>query len=110
MNAGRGYVIRFYRENDNTAHYVVGSNGFSKTPSMAPHIASARVFKNINIAEGYIVELSKKIKKKWGKGYLYISKVFYKEVAMPSWNTTGKKKLVAEKLTKPDRHDFLNMI
>lgn len=104
MSAGRGYIIRFYREADEKA-YFIGDTAYRSKPFIVSNLGSAKLFEKIDDAEKYVVDNAKVIKKTNKNGYLYISKVFYKEN-----NSYGNVKKSPTKLTKPDRYDFLNKI
>ena len=111
MNAGRGYVIRFYDEKNSTSLFYRGQRGsiYSRgTNNWDLKLDQAEVFTSHEDAVKLLIGLKKETNKIYKKGYLYIAKVFYR-----SKTYGGNKKnliLVATKLTKPDRHDFLNAI
>jgi len=104
MKAGRGYIIRFFEDSSNMALFYAED----KTPyyrhisnPWSTNLKDANVFLDYVEAVKTIIKIKKTIKNLHKKGYLYISKVFYKE---------DHNRLAPIKLTKPDRHDFLQAI
>lgn len=107
QKAGRGYVIRFYDEKKGIALFL-SKRGLSVTsPQFTNRLQDANVFMNNIDARGYVVKITPSVKKLYHRGYLYISKVFYKHIKS---NWSGSEIPVAIKLTKPDRHDFLQSL
>ena len=109
MKAGRGYIIRFFDEKNNTAVFYAkeATSSYGRSSPWKPKLEDATIFTDHNRATNALVAVKKSTKKV--KGYLYISKCFYKEARGVSWNNKGTR-LSATKLTKPDRHDFLQAI
>ena len=103
--AGRGYVIRFFDESRDTAVYLCENTRREYTL----HLTDAKLFYTHKEAIDELVARKKAVKKQYKKGYLYISKVFYKEQERKLWRGGGSD-IRPTKLTKPDRHDFLNAI
>ena len=111
MNAGRGYVIRFYDEKQGKTIFYTGSRGSiynNGRKKWNVNLDQAEVFISHEDAVTKLVDIKKETSKTYNKGYLYIAKIFYTERkrGFGTKNTI----LVATKLTKPDRHDFLNAI
>jgi len=114
MKAGRGYIIRFFDEKNNTALFYArqskkNSFSYGRTTPWAVELKTAAIFKDHEEAVKTVVEIKKATKKKYKKGYLYIAKAFYKEEKTNTWGTK-ETMLTATRLTKPDRHDFLQAI
>ena len=108
MTAGRGYIIRFYKEYDGKSYFIETVRTSIKLGS---YLSRASVFTEIEDADKMVIDIKKRTKKQHKRGYLYISKVFYKKVNIPSYKSIANREMaVAVKLTKPDRHDFINMI
>lgn len=103
MNAGRGYVIRLYDDKTNKAYYFVGN---VQRPRFLRNIKLAQVYTDHASALSDLITIKTSVSKMFKKGYLYISKVFYKEMPF----TSNKFIRVPVKLTKPDRYDFLSAI
>ena len=107
MKAGRGYVIRFFSEfSDKSLFYCERNDSWYLSELMS----CAKVYKNHEEASKRIVKLKKLVKKKYGKGYFYVSKVFYN---VHTWNVSNREPVEhinIVKLTKPDKHDFLDSI
>ena len=95
MNANRrvGYVIRFYKESDETAYFY--RQYYSNDHALHREVDRAKIFETEEEAAKKITEIKKVIKKKYKRGYLYLSKVFHGDRQKP-------------KLTKPDMHDFVH--
>ena len=112
MKSGRGYVIRFYYEKEGESLYYCGDSSLSNMPILSNKLIRAIIYFDQGATAKKVVEIKKAVKKKYKKGYLYISKVFYKEVAIqtPINKTVIATKIVPFKLTKPDRNDFLKAI
>jgi len=106
-DAGRAYIIRYYDERTDKAFFYGKANSYSREMNLTPNIKNAEIFLDHAEATKRIISL-KKEKKRSEKGYWYISKIFYKEEYY-GFNKTNVRR-TAIKLTKPDRHDFLNAI
>jgi hypothetical protein len=102
-NTGRGYVVRFLEEKTNTAHFYTDIGALNRrNDPWTETFVLARVFLTHKEAENTIVESKKIVSKVYGKGYMYIAKIFYK--------TGVRDRLFPTKLTKIDKHDFLQAI
>lgn len=109
QKSGRGYVIRFYNENKGMSLFLLRRYGLSTllSPRFTNKLKDAQVFINNINAREYVIKISPDVKKLYPKGYLYISKVFYKPIFYP-WNSMEY--CIPTKLTKPDIHDFLQSL
>jgi len=101
MKAGRGYIIRLFAEKTNTAYFFT-----NRSSRWSIGIKYAFIFTDHATAIKMLLSIKKETHKKFKKGYLYISKVFYKEGITGGFN----RGLIPLKLTKPDRHDFISAI
>jgi len=88
-----GYIIRL--ANDKTG----SSMFYSKRCIFSNLLKDSMLFSDSELA---VKEISELKKKSFVDGFMYISKAFC--IQLPS------KKVVAVKLTKPDKYDFLNAI
>jgi|GEM_PF-6602241 len=99
----RGYIIRFFKERDNNSIFYTARAG---TNSFSTRLSSAKIFDDHASASKELISI-KTVCKRYHGGYLYISKIFYK--IRETTNATVPIKIIT-KLTKPDRHDFLNAL
>ena len=103
MSANICYIIRFYKEADDKAYFL---DAFG---TLNQNIANAKIFETSEDAQKHITEHKGHIKKHYKRGYLYIAKAFYekrkKKSVWGNWQNIND-----IKLTKPDRHDFLDSI
>ena len=101
--AGRGYVVRFLHEKTNTVQFYTDRVPlYRRNDPWTKSFVQARVFLTNKEAEHTIVGAKKTVSKIYGKGYMYIAKTFYK--------TGARDRLFPTKLTKIDKHDFLQAI
>jgi len=109
VKAGRGYIIRFFDERRGESFYYKEPIGISNKRVLTASFKESTIYTDYKSAEEKIVAIKKNIKKTYGKGYLYISKTFYKEIELRVYppHKTGN---VPTRLTKPDRNDFLKAL
>jgi hypothetical protein len=96
INSKKGYIIRFYKESEEKAYF------FGHGARLMPKIDYALIFETEAEAAKAIIDNKARIKKSYKRGYLYIAKIFHGKCRATGRNTI--------KLTKPDRHDFLESI
>jgi len=106
-NAGRAYIIRYYDEKTENALFLGTRSSYGRRLNLSPNIRNAEIFLTSKDANDRIVSIKKNKEMTSGKGYWYIAKIFYKEEVYGYRNINRK---IPIKLTKPDRHDFLNAI
>ena len=103
------YITKYVLYYGNTLFYVSSLSSYRRDYPFTSNIEQATVFTDHASAVSKLILLKKMVNKQ--KGYLYISKVFYKEFPTSRFNkSSGDTKFIATKLTKPDRHDFLQAI
>ena len=107
--AGRGYLVRFFAEKTDTAYFYIDRIPlYRRNDHWSKNLIEAKVFLTHKEAEDAIVASKKTVPKLHGKGYMYITKAFYKEAER--YNSGHRKRLMPRKLTKIDGNDFLHAI